>query len=273
MNASRAHAARDGRRAATQPTDNPRCAPPTSPPAATHRHRAHDATRLFVPPSCRMNATRRMPHEPMPPEPIDGRRTATQPTDDPACARAATHRHRAPDATPTSTRAALFVPPELPHGLTSQCHPSQSTGDAPRRSPPTIRYAPPPAPPAATHHYHAPDATPTSTYASTKPTPRRGHARSLPSTAAALRTSRRPTLGHQTAEPTHWCTRLHPSPHPAPAQHPCTGARPRRSARRSSRVLRAPRPSGRDVCVLRVTPCDSCDSVSQTSPRPGANTS
>ena len=53
-----------------------------------------------------------------------------------------------------------------------------------------------------------------------------------------LRTSRRPMLGHQTAEPIHWCTRLHPSPHPAPArlQPPCAGARPRRSAR-LSRVL------------------------------------
>jgi hypothetical protein len=39
----------DGRRAATQPTVNPACAPPTSPPAATHRHHA-----LFVPPSCLM---------------------------------------------------------------------------------------------------------------------------------------------------------------------------------------------------------------------------
>jgi len=165
----------DERRAATQPTDNPRCAPPTSPPAATHRHRAPDATRLFVPPSCRTNATRRMPHEPMPPEPIDGRRTATQPTDDPACARAATHRHRAPDATRLLfLRAAARLPHEC---LMSQCRPSQSTGDAPRWSPPAIwrTRRPPHRPPPRT--VTAPPTRPPR-----PPTPRRDHARSLPST-------------------------------------------------------------------------------------------
>ena len=100
----------DGRRAATEPTDNPRCAPPTTPPAATHRHRAPDATRLVVPPSCRTNASR-MPHEPMPPEPIDGRRTATQPTG--RSIRGA-RRHAPsprPRRDPTSTRAALLFHP------------------------------------------------------------------------------------------------------------------------------------------------------------------
>ena len=191
-----------------------------------------------------------MPHEPMPPEPIDGRRTATQPTDDPACARADTHRHRAPDATPTSTRAALFVPPELPHGLTSQCHPSQSTGDAPRRSPPTIRYAPPPAPPAATHHNHAPDATPTSTHATTRPRPlaseHGGGAPDEPPPHARPSDRRADTPVHSAAPVT--------APRPCTLQPPpCAGARPRRSAR-LSRVLRAPRPSGRGLRP-------SCDSV------------
>ena len=41
-----------------------------------------------------------------PPEPIDGRRTATEPTAGaPPTPPAATHRHRVPDAIPTSTRA------------------------------------------------------------------------------------------------------------------------------------------------------------------------
>jgi hypothetical protein len=43
----------DGRRAATEPIGDLARAP-TTPPAATHRHRAPDATRLFVPPSCLM---------------------------------------------------------------------------------------------------------------------------------------------------------------------------------------------------------------------------
>ena len=43
-----------------------------------------------------------------PPEPIDGRRTATEPTAGaPPTPPAATHRHRARDATPTSFRAAF----------------------------------------------------------------------------------------------------------------------------------------------------------------------
>jgi hypothetical protein len=76
--------------------------------------------------------------------------------------------HRPPPRTVTAPRLdPPFCSSELPHEcLTSQCRPSQSTGDAPRRSPPTIRCAPP-------HHTarrHAPrprrpDATPTSTRA------------------------------------------------------------------------------------------------------------
>jgi len=77
-----------------------------------------------------------------------------------------------------------------------------------------LAHAPPTTPPAATHRHRAPDATPTSTHAKTRPRPLASE-----HTAArrVLRTSRRPMLGHQTAEPIHWCTRLHPSPHPAPA--------------------------------------------------------
>ena len=162
-----------------------------------------------------------------PPEPIDGRRTATEPTAGaPPTPPAATHRHRVPDPTPhVHTRHDRTTP--LPHECrTNQCRPSQSTGDAPRRSPPpTIRRAPPPTPPAATHRHRAPDATPTSR-----------HDRITPASVH--------TLGHPTAEPMHRCTRLHPSLHPAPAQHPCAGARPRCLARPSpacsARLGRAP---------------------------------
>jgi hypothetical protein len=78
------------------------------PPAATHRYRAPDATRLLF-----LRAAARMPHEPMPPEPIDGRRAATEPTDDQACAR---RPYRPPPRTVTSppTRPA-FCSSELPH--------------------------------------------------------------------------------------------------------------------------------------------------------------
>jgi hypothetical protein len=159
----------DGRRAATQPTDNPACAraahhtarrhapsprprrdppccsselphecltcprrpsqstgdaPRCSPPTIRRAHAAHTARRHapsprprrdppFVPPSCRPTATR-MPHEPMPPDPIDGRRTATQSTDDPACACAATHRHRARHAPSPRPRRDPHVHPRRP---------------------------------------------------------------------------------------------------------------------------------------------------------------
>jgi len=151
----------DGRRAATQPTDNPRCAPPTSPPAATHRHRAPDATRLVVPPSCRTNISR-----------AHAARTNRRETHRDAAhrrsgvrARAARCPYRPPPRTVTAPpMRPAFCSSELPHErLTSQCRPSQSTGDAPRRSPPTIRgaraRAPPTSPPAASHCHRAPDAT------------------------------------------------------------------------------------------------------------------
>ena len=143
----------------------------------------------FVPPSCRTTATR-MPHEPMPPEPIDGRRTAMEPTGDLA-----------------------HAPPTTPPAATHRARAAHHTAR---------RHAPSPRPRRDPHVHPRHDET----------TPASEH------TAArrVLRTSRRLTLGHQTAEPIHWCTRLHPSPHPAPAQHPCAGARPRRSARHS-RVL------------------------------------
>ena len=120
----------------------------------------------------------------------------------------------------------LSISSKLPHECrTSQCRPSQSTGDAPRRcvaaggvvggahrgSSPRPRRDP--------HVHPRHDET----------TPASEHTAAL----RALRTSCRLTLGHQAAEPMHRCTRLHPSPHPAPAlcftlQPPCAGARPRR---------------------------------------------
>jgi hypothetical protein len=174
--------------------------------------------------------------------------------------RAAYARRHSPSTRPR--RDPPFCSSELPHGLTSQCRPNQSTRDAPRRSPPTIRHAPPPAPPAATHHNHAPDATPTSTQASTKPTPltrprplaseHGGGAPDEPPPHARPSDRRADTPVHSAAPVA--------APRPCTLQpHPCAGARPRRSAR-LSRVLRAPRPSGRG---LRPS-CDSCDSVSQT---------
>ena len=166
----------DGRRTATEPTAG---APP-APPAATHRHRVPDPTPHVhtrhdrttpLPHECRTNQCRPSQSK------GDAPRRSPPPTirrAPPPTPPAATHRHRAPDATPTSTRAA-FCSSELPHEcLTGPCRPSQSKGDAPRRSPPpTIRRAPPPTPPAATHRHRAPDATPTSTRATTGP--RRAH--------------------------------------------------------------------------------------------------
>ena len=69
--------------------------------------------------------------------------------------------HRPPPRTVTAPRLdPPFCSSELPHEcLTSQCRPSQSTGDAPRRSPPTIRCAPPTTPPAATHRHRPPPRT------------------------------------------------------------------------------------------------------------------
>jgi hypothetical protein len=132
----------DGRRTATEPTGDPRCAPLTTPPAATHRHHAPDATHLLF-----LRAASRMPHEPKPPEPIDGRRTAMEPTDDlahapPTTPPAATHRARAAHHTarrhapsPRPRRDPPFCSSELPHEcLTCPCRPSQSRGDAPRRA-------------------------------------------------------------------------------------------------------------------------------------------
>ena len=55
------------------------------------------------------------------------------------CARRSPHRPPPRTVTTPPTRP-TFCSSELPHEcLTSQCRPSQSTGDAPRRSPPTIR--------------------------------------------------------------------------------------------------------------------------------------
>ena len=127
------------------------------------------------------------PHEPRPPKPIDGRRIATEPTDD------------------------------LAHAPTT--------------------------PPAATHRHRAPDATPTSTHATTRPRPLASE-----QTAAlrVLRTSRRLTLSHQTAEPMH-------SAAPVAAPRPCSAP----VCRRSAEALGTPRPCAlsasaerRVVCVL-----------------------
>jgi len=120
----------DGRRAATQPTDDPAVRarrPPHRPPPRTVTAPPTRPAFLFL------RAAARMPHVPMPPEPIDGRRAATQPTDDPACARRP------------------YRPPPRP--------------------PPRTVHAPPTTPPAATHRHRAPDATPTSTHAKTRPRP------------------------------------------------------------------------------------------------------
>ena len=110
-------------------------APPTTPPAASHRHRAPDATRPFVPPSCRTSQCR------------PSQSTADAPRRSPPTIRGA----RAPPAAHTACRHAPsprprcdppFCSSELPHEcLMSQCRPNQSTGDAPRHSPPTIRRA------------------------------------------------------------------------------------------------------------------------------------
>ena len=142
----------------------------------------------------------------MPPEPIDGRRTATEPTaDDPARAAAHTARRHAPSPRPRRD----------PHVL-------------PRHD----------------------RTTPASVHTAAR-------------RARALRTSRRLTLGHPTAEPMHWCTRLHPSLHPAPAQHPCAGARPRRSARPSHRRQACSERLGRARGGLRPSKTTH-DSVSHT---------
>jgi hypothetical protein len=233
-----------------------------------------DPRRPFPCPSARDCPTNGGLTNAAPPEPIDGRRAATQPTDNPACARAAHHTARRLAPSPRPRRDPPFCSSELPHEyLTSQCRPSQSTGDAPRRSPPTIRgarappaahtacrhapsprprcdppfcsselpheclmsqcrpsqstgHAPRHSPPtirraraAATHRHRAPDATPTSTRAALLFTPELPH---------GLTSQCRPSLSTGDAP--------RPSPHPAPAQHPCAGARPRRSAR-LSRVL------------------------------------
>ena len=148
----------DGRRAATQPTDDPACA--RAPPAAhtARRHAPSPRPRCdppFVPPSCRMNASRANAARANRRETRrDGahRRSAVR-------ARARRPPHRPPPRTVTAppTRPAFWFTPELPHEcLTSQCLPSLSTGDAPRRSPPDD----PSAVPAATHRHRAPDATP-----------------------------------------------------------------------------------------------------------------
>jgi hypothetical protein len=152
----------DGRRTATEPTGDPRCAPP----AATHRHHAPDATHLLF-----LRAASRMPHEPKPPEPIDGRRTAMEPTDDLA-----------------------HAPPTTPPAATHRARAAHHTAR---------RHAPSPRPRRDPHVHPRQDET----------SPVSEHTAAL----RVLRTSRRLTLGHQTAEPIHWCTRLHPSPHPAPA--------------------------------------------------------
>ena len=159
----------DGRRAATQPTDDPRCAPPTTPPAATHRHRAPDATRLFVPPSCRTNASR-------------------------AHAARANRRETRRDVAHRRSGVRTFCSSELPH----ECRTNASRANAARTNRQethrdgahrrsgvrACRHAPSPRPRRDPHVHPRHDET----------TPASEHTAAL----RALRTSRRLTLGHQT---------------------------------------------------------------------------
>ena len=127
------------------------------PPAATHRHRAPDATptstraALFVPQSCRTNASR-------------ANAAATEPTDDPVHGAHHTARRHAPSPRPDSTR--LFVPPSClmnaSRANAARANRRETRRDAAHRRSAVCTL---PIPPAATHRHRAPDATPTSTRA------------------------------------------------------------------------------------------------------------
>ena len=77
-----------------------------------------DPRRLFPRPSARDCPTNGGLTNAAPPEPIDGRRAATEPTDDPACARAAHHTARRHAPSPRPRRDPPFCSSELPH----ECH-------------------------------------------------------------------------------------------------------------------------------------------------------
>jgi hypothetical protein len=182
---------------------------------------------------------------------------------------AATHRYRAPDATRLLfLRAAARLPHEC---LMSQCRPSQSTGDAPRWSPPAIwrTRRPPHRPPPRT--VTAPPTRPPR-----PPTPRRDHARfrahggapraqDEPPPHARPSDRRADTLVHSAAPVA--------APRPCTLQHPCAGARPRRSAR-LSRVLSERLAERRGFASFKNSHALLLYSVSQTFCRVrGANTS
>ena len=145
----------DGRRAATEPTDDPRCARARAAHLTARRLALSPRPRRDPPfgshPSCRTNASRANASRAYRRE---THRDAAHRTIHPRCPPPRTV--TAPPTRPHVHPRRPFVPPELPHGLTSPCRPSLSTGDAPRRSPPDD----PSAVPAATHRHRAPDATP-----------------------------------------------------------------------------------------------------------------
>jgi hypothetical protein len=124
----------------------------------------------FVPPSCLTNASRANAARANRRETRRDAAHRRSGVRTPPIPPAATHRHRAPDATRLLfLRAAARLPHEC---LMSQCRPSQSTGDAPRWSPPAIwrTRRPPHRPPPRT--VTAPPTRPPR-----PPTPRRDHAR------------------------------------------------------------------------------------------------
>ena len=182
--------------------------------------------------------------------------------------------HLVRPCTPPTRPAFLFLraAARLPHEcLMSQCRPSQSTGDAPRWSPPAIwrTRRPPHRPPPRT--VTAPPTRPPR-----PPTPRRDHARfrahggapraqDEPPPHARPSDRRADTLVHSAAPVA--------APRPCTLQHPCAGARPRRSAR-LSRVLSERLAERRGFASFKNSHALLLYSVSQTFCRVrGANTS
>ena len=121
------------------------------PPAATHRHRAPDATptstraALFVPQCCRTNASR-------------ANAAATEPTDDPVHGAHHTARRHAPSPRPDSTR--LFVPPSClmnaSRANAARANRRETHRDAAHRRSGARRHT---TPPAATHRQRPPPRT------------------------------------------------------------------------------------------------------------------
>ena len=231
----------DGRRTATEPTAD---APPT-PPAATHRHRALDPTPTSThattgPRRCRTNAAR-----------ANAARANRRETH-----RDGAHRRRSGDrAAHTARRHAPSPRPRrdphvlprhdrttpLPHEcLTSPCRQSQSTGDAPPRSPHRRSGA------RRRPHLPPPRTVTTSpTRPPRPPTPRQDHARFSRRRAAR---SGRAAASRKAIRPSSRCTDALGCTRRRTLPHPCAGARPRRSARPSHmRALSAL--AERVVCV------------------------